>query len=76
MDDPIDRSSFWGELNIQKGELRVKGFLSQHLEVVWGLFQQGFGGILERWGALATFFFNASSLTAGINNDTIPMCLR
>jgi hypothetical protein len=43
----IDKNSLWGELNIQKGELCVKGFLSQHLGFVWGPFQQGFGGI---WG--------------------------
>jgi hypothetical protein len=43
----IDKNSLWGELNIQKGELCVKGFLLQHLGFVWGPFQQGFGGI---WG--------------------------
>ena len=43
----FDKNSLWGGLNIQKGELCVKGFLSQHLGVGWGLLQQGFGGI---WG--------------------------
>jgi hypothetical protein len=41
----FDKNSLWGELNIQKGALWVKGFLLQHLGVVWGLFQQAFGGI-------------------------------
>jgi len=61
----IDKNSLWGELNIQKGELCVKGFLSQHLGVGWGLFQHGFGGIrvekgggdvFKNWGRLVGGF--------------------
>jgi hypothetical protein len=39
----IDKNWLWGELNIQKGELCVKGFLAQHLGIGWGHFQQGLG---------------------------------
>jgi hypothetical protein len=41
----IDKNSLWGELNIQKGELCVKGILAQHLGFAWGPLQQGLGGI-------------------------------
>lgn len=39
----IDKNSLWREMNIQKGDLGVKGFLSQHLGVGWELFQQWVG---------------------------------
>ena len=39
----IDKNWLWGELNIQKGELCVKGILAQDLGFVWGPFQEGFG---------------------------------
>ena len=36
--------SLWGRLNIQKGELCVKGISAQDLGFVWGPSQRGFGG--------------------------------
>ena len=35
----FDKNSLWGELNIQKGELCVKGILAQDLGFVCGPFQ-------------------------------------
>jgi hypothetical protein len=44
-----DQNSLWGELNIQKRELWVKGILAQDLGFVWGPFQRGFGGFLNTY---------------------------
>jgi hypothetical protein len=40
----FDKNSLWGELNIQKRELCVKGILAQDLGFVWEPFQWGFEG--------------------------------
>jgi hypothetical protein len=42
----FDKNSLWGELNIQKGELCVKGILAQDLGFVCGPFQGELGRIL------------------------------
>jgi hypothetical protein len=43
----FDKNSLWGELNIQKGELCVKGILAQDPGFVGGPFQRGFGVEVE-----------------------------
>jgi len=44
----IDKNSLPGGLNIQKGQLCVKGNLAQDLGFVWGLFRGDSGDFLGR----------------------------
>ena len=50
----FDKNSLWGELNIQKGELCVKGILAQDLGFVCGPFQGELGRILGVEARLST----------------------
>jgi hypothetical protein len=50
---PFDENSLWDGLNIEKGELWVKGILAKDLGFVWGPSQRSF----MEWVARGSFQF-------------------